>query len=329
MINKFLRLYRHFYKLPKSVRIEFCSNCCLNCLDCYMRKDSSNQIIGSGFLSFDNFKKFIKKNPYITSVETSLSGEIFLNPDFIKIIQFAHHNNIKLTAFNGVNFNSVSDEILLSLVKHKFTGITFSIDGASDKTYPIYRRNGNFNKVIDNIQKLNSLKKQYNSKFPILVWQFIIFEHNKHEINMAFDLAKKLNFSSIYYKLPWKNSDYTYDEMKLLHLANKHFIPISDKEIIAILRENNTPLCFQPWIQPQINWDGRLLGCCCSTCHDLGVNVFSLGLKKALASKNMIKMKDILLGKISSSPDFACHHCGFYNQMKNANKFINSNWFNF
>ncbi len=294
-----------------------------------MRNKSSGQVIGSGYVKFEEFKKFLRKNPYIEAIETSLSGEIFLNPDFIKIIKYAHEKNVRLTALNGVNFNTVSDEILEALAEYKFTAITFSIDGASNETYSIYRRNGNFDKVINNINKLNEFKRKYNSKFPILVWQFIIFEHNKHEVEKAYELAKKLNFSNIYYKLPWKDTKYTNEEMNRLRAANSKRIPLYDGEILTVLQENNNPLCFQPWIQPQINWDGRLLGCCCSTNHDLGVNVFKSGIKSALGSNRMKKMRRILEGNFPAESGFACNYCGFYEKMKQNNHFINSKKFKF
>ncbi len=329
MFDKFEKFYRRIFKLPEMARIELCSLCNLDCADCYMRKKSSGQIIGNGYLKFDDFKKFLDKNPYIKMIEVSLSGEIFLNPDFIRIIEYAYKKNVQLTAFNGVNFNRVSDEILEALVKYKFAGITFSIDGTSDETYSIYRRNGNYDNVIANIQKLNEYKNKYNSKFPVFVWQFIIFGHNRCEIDTAYETACKLGFSGIYYKLPWSNEEYSKYDLKLLYISNLKKIPVYDEEILSVLRKNNNPLCRQPFISPQINWDGRLLGCCCSTNNDLNVNVFKKGLKNALNSPKMQKMRDVLSGKTDADDTIACYNCCFYKNMKMNNHFINSKKFEY
>jgi len=323
MLKEIYKLYRHIFKLPKMARLELCSLCQLNCTGCYMRNKDSGQTIGSGYLKFDDFKKFLQKNPYIESIETSLSGEIFLNPDFIKIIKYAYQKGVKLTAFNGVNFNTVSDEILEALVKYKFAGITFSIDGASNETYIQYRRNGNFNNVINSIKKLNYFKQKYNSKYPVLVWQFILFDHCRQEFMQAFEFAKELDFSNMYCKFPWSKKNITTKEIYQLHVINSKKIPLKDKEIVTFLNENNMPLCFQPWLAPQINWDGRLLGCCCSTHNDLAINVFNSGLKKALNSKKVKQMREILTGNIPAKNDFACSHCGFYKQMQTSGRYIN------
>ncbi len=315
-----IELYRKINKLPDKVAIEACSLCNLNCLDCYMRKDDPNCIIGSGYLKFKDFKKFVDKHPYIKSIELSLSGEIFLNPELLEIIKYAYKKSVKLTAFNGVNFNKVPDEMLEALVKYKFTGITFSIDGTSKETYEIYRRNGNFNIVIDNIKKLNQYKEKYNSKYPILNWQYIVFEHNKHEIIETTKLKEALKITMLYFKEPWNSNGFDFETIRKIKKLPKSFP--ADKEIIKILKENNINVCLYPWLKPQINWNGTLLGCYCSTGHDLAVNVFKDGLKKALNGKKMKYMKDVLTGKVQSNETLHCTHCPFYLKMKANNKFI-------
>lgn len=322
-MNFLIELYRKINKLPNKVCIEACSLCQLNCCDCYMRKDDKNCIIGSGYLKFKDFKKFIDKHPYIKSIELSLSGEIFLNPELLEIIKYAYVKNVKLTAFNGVNFNTVSDEMLEALVKYKFTGITFSIDGASKETYEIYRRNGNFDKVIENIKKLNEYKEKYNSKFPILNWQYIVFEHNKHEIIQTPKLKEELKIENLYFKAPWGSNGFDEYTINNIRKLPKSFP--KDKEIIDIMKENNLFLCLYPWLKPQINWNGELLGCCCSTHHSLEVNVFDIGLKRALNSSKCKFMKSVLMGIYQSDETIHCTHCPFYLQMEKRNRFITSN----
>ncbi len=35
------------------------------------------------------------------------------------------------------------------------------------------------------------------------------------------------------------------------------------------------PACFQLWDEPQVNWDGKILGCCVSYWGELGGNAFT------------------------------------------------------
>ena len=327
MHDTLLNIYRKLNKLPNKVNIEACSLCQLKCRDCYMReyvKQEQQPIIGSGYLKFKDFKKFTDKHPFIKRIELSLSGEIFLNPELSDIIKYAYEKGVKLTAFNGVNFNTISEELLEILVKYNFTGLTISIDGASQQSYSLYRTNGDFNRVIENIKKLNLLKSKYNSIFPVLVWQYIIFKHNINEIADAVKLAKDLNFAQIYFKEPW-NKEVNMRDLKIPVLIRIN----TNGEIQKILNEEHINICSQLWLSPQINWDGRLLGCHCSTHRDLDVNVFKFGLKRALNSKKMKFMRNVLTGGGNSDDTIACHRCFMYFNMRDTNSYINANMFRF
>ena len=282
-------------------------------------KHTKEPIVGVGFLSFENFKKLVDNNYYIEIIELSHCGEIFLNPELIDIIKYAYSKNITLTAHNGVNFNTASDEIIEALVKYKFGGITLSLDGTSNETYQKYRINGNYDNVINNIKKLNEYKKKYNSIYPILTWQYIVFEHNKHEVQNIETIAKELGFARYYLKEDWKK------EVNIHHLNTSIYRCFYDKnsEITNFFNKVQVKNCEQPWLSPQINWDGRLIGCEFAVYHDLNVNVFKLGLKKALKCDKLKYMKKVLMGKETADFTIPCNGCPFYETMKEKNNFIN------
>ena len=178
--------YKSKKDLPTKFRIEASSICQLKCKECYMRAMDKTKApgCGYGYLKFKDYKNFIDKN-VVTSVELSDNGEIFLNPELLDIVKYSYKKNVKLTAENGVNFNDVTDEMLEALVKYKFEFLAISLDGASQETYVQYRVGGDFNKIIDNIKKVNFYKEKYNSEYPTLSWKFILFGHNEHEITKA------------------------------------------------------------------------------------------------------------------------------------------------
>ena len=176
--------------LPKKVRLEACSLCQLDCPACGSRQIEKIAPKGwSGYLKFDDFRKFIDDNNF-EEIFLSNNGEIFLNPEIDEIIKYYYQKGIKLDA--SANLNTISDKTLENLVKYKFYHMKVALDGATPETYKIYRRGGDFNKVIDNIKKINYFKKKYNSEYPHLFWQFILFGHNEHEIELAKKKAKEL-----------------------------------------------------------------------------------------------------------------------------------------
>jgi sulfatase maturation enzyme AslB (radical SAM superfamily) len=64
--------------------------------------------------------------------------------------------------------------------------VVFSIDGLEDTNH-IYRVNVKWDKVIKNA-------KAFISAGGLAHWDMLVFEHNKHQINQAQDLAKDLGF---------------------------------------------------------------------------------------------------------------------------------------
>ena len=162
-IYKLLNLFNYNFVIPRNLRLECSSHCQLRCPSCPTTTGHIHPVIGSGFLKFDDFKKLVDENTFIRSIELSNYGEIFLNPDFIKILEYSYKHGIRLSANNGVNLNGIKEEIPEALVKYEFRSISCSIDGTSQETYKIYRVRGNFDNVIHNIKKINYYKNLYNS----------------------------------------------------------------------------------------------------------------------------------------------------------------------
>jgi len=67
-----------------------------------------------------------------------------------------------------------------------------ALDAVTQETYEKYRIGGNLRRVIANIGKINGFKASYGSSRPKLVFQFVIFNHNEHEMEHAELLARML-----------------------------------------------------------------------------------------------------------------------------------------
>ena len=296
----------------RKISIDISTLCQLRCPECSTSKGIiRNGIIGSGFMPFAKFKTLIDASEYIEEIELSNWGEIFLNPEIIKIIKYGHSANIKLTAGNGVNFNTVDDEVLEALVKYGFGYINISIDGASPETYDHYRVGGDFKKVISNIAKLNSFKSKYNSIYPKLAWQFIIFGHNEHEIPLVKKMCNelkmtfnpRLNHSDF---SPIKNRDWVKTESGLN--------AVTREEYKSLYQKHYKRPCCQLWVSPQINWDGKLLGCCVNKWTSFG-DVLEDGIDSCIDSQLYKDTKLVLSGKSKLNKSMPCFHCPTYSQI--------------
>ena len=304
-----------------SIRLETSSYCNLRCPSCPTTSRAIDPVIGKGFLKLADFQQLLRDNPDLKRIELSNYGELFLNPDIIPIMACAHERGVRLAADNGVNFNKVSDAQLAALVQYGFSFLRCSIDGASDATYPIYRRNGDFSTVLRNLGKLNALKQAAGSALPVLHWQFVIMGHNEHEIPQARALAQQLGMT-FELKLTW----------------DPDFSPVTDRAAVTrelggepatraeYLEKHGVPylasICDQLWDQPQFNWDGKLLGCCRNFWGDFGGNLFQDGLAASLRSEKLQHAKLMLQGRAAPRADIPCTTCEIYLQRQAAGRWM-------
>jgi len=277
--------------------------------------------MGLGYLKFEDYKNFIDANK-VARVELSNNGEIFLNPELYDIIKYSYQSNIRLTAINGVNGNYIDDNVLEGLVKYRFSSITFSIDGASQDTYVQYRVNGNFDKVINNIKRINYYKAKYNSPYPEMVWKFILFGHNLHEISKARSMAKDLNMFFMLAEnwFPWFFPIDEADMPFVNEQLDKNLTNIPSELYLYLLPER---ICPELWTMPAINWDGRLFGCCVNKERAFNTNVFEVGLINALNHPDFLYAKKMVMGKVPPKAGNPCTYCGMFKDMQEQNDFIN------
>jgi MoaA/NifB/PqqE/SkfB family radical SAM enzyme len=304
-------------KRPRRVALDVSTACQLKCPSCPTASGAVGKSLGTGFLKFENFKTFLDDHAWVSHIELSNWGEIFLNPDLPQILAYAYRRHVALSIDNGANLNHTSAEVLDALVKYRLRSLSCSIDGASQDTYAVYRVRGNFDRVIDNVKTINRLKRAYRSPYPTLKWQFVAFGHNQHEIGKARAMAKELDMT-FYCKLSWDD------------LYGNAFSPVTDRELIR--KETGLGVadrgeyeerhgtnyigaaCRQLWLSPQINFDGRLLGCSINHWGDYG-NAFDTGLAACLTSEKLAYAKAMLMGEKRARPDVPCTHCKVYRSM--------------
>lgn len=309
------------YIKPKKIRLDMTSFCQLKCPACPMTALSIKE--KQGYVHIEQFKKLIDDNLWIQEIELANHGEVFLNPDLLKIFEYAFNKNITLTIDVGVNLNNVKENVLEGLVKYKIKSMKCSIDGASQETYSQYRVGGNFNTVLKNIDKINEYKQKYNSIFPLLNWTFIIFGHNEHEIEKAQALAKEKNMS-FSYKLNWNSS---FSPLKN-HEYVKRVTGFKQTTVEEFRLQNNEHIhffknmCDNMWIIPQINTNGEVFGCCRFIRKPFGGNAFTDGLMNVINSENIKNARLMLTGLLEDQGNNMCSECFIYQDMKKTGKYI-------
>lgn len=263
-------------------------------------------MIGTGHLKFADFRTLIERNPAIEWIELSNYGEIFLNPDLLQILEFAHRRGVRLTADNGTNLNTAAPAVLEGLAKYRFRRLSCSIDGATPETYAKYRVGGDFEAVLANIQQIRAAKRLYRTPYPLLTWQFVVFPHNTHEVEAARSLAAQLGMRFVA-KLCWTEGRGSPSRRAFRDLYGVEF---------------TRGICHQLWVSPQINWDGRILGCCRNFWAEFGGNAFTDGVLAVSNSEPIQYARGMLLGKNPAREGVPCSTCEQYLSMARDGRWL-------
>lgn len=283
---------------PTKARLEASTACQLRCPACPTTRGDVGRNLGTGLLKPDDFAEFLRLNPALRSIELSNYGEVFLNPDLIELLRLAYERDVRITFSNGVNINRVSEDVLEALVLYQVHHITCSIDGATQETYAQYRVGGSLSSVLTNLERLLDIKRRNNSDKPYLTWQFVIFEHNRHELEEARKLALAFDM-----KFVTKN-DWRAPKAESNHTFTFH-----------------SP-CLQLWESPQVNWDGRLLGCCVNCWQDFGGSAFESPLAELVNQESVAYARKMLRGEAEARPEIPCTRCGRYKKMLAGGDFV-------
>jgi radical SAM protein with 4Fe4S-binding SPASM domain len=263
-----LKILPYHWKLPTTVMMEPTNICQLECPAC----PTPGMQRKKGYLTFQNFKKFVDMNPFVKRIIFNYAGETSLNQQMDKILKYAKEKNIY--TITGTNCKIYNEGLLYS------SEIWLALDGMSPESYMQYR-GPHFEDVMKTIEKYVSEKKQQNLD-TVLTIQNVVFSYNEHEIEKMKEFAKNMGLDKIIFKtacfgptgikdyLP-KNPEYRrYDENnKLMEkplLCDKIFVPF-------------------------IMWDGRIALCCYVVESPIYVgNVFEKPIKELWGTK---QFKDI------------------------------------
>jgi len=121
-------------------------------------------------------------------------GDCCMHPEFLNMIEhllkIKPTLDVKVMTNGGMQSNNFWRQLSQLLQKFSHHMIAFALDGLDD-TLSIYRRNINYDTVIEHA-------KCFIDEGGIAEWRMIIFDHNKHQIQSAKEISRKLGFARFY-----------------------------------------------------------------------------------------------------------------------------------
>lgn len=242
---------------PFSISIEPTTSCNLRCPECPSGLRSFSR--PTGMMQQATFQKIIDElHEYLVYLIMYFQGEPYLNPGFLDAIKYAQSKKIYTATSTNAHF--LTEELAMQTVKSGLNRIIISMDGTDQHTYEKYRIGGKLEKVISGIENLVSARKKLRMKTPYIILQFILFQHNTHQISKAKLLAKKLGVDEIEFKTAQiyefeNGSDLIPNEQKYSRYRQNGFANYS-------IKSNQQNKCWKMWHSCVMTWNGDIVPCC-------------------------------------------------------------------
>lgn len=148
-------------------------------------------------LEIDIIEKVFDTNKFDDEVVINLigtAGEPLLHPDFIPIVKHMRsrlpNSHLTIHTNGGVRNPTFFKELGNFLKVNRRHQLYFSIDGLED-THGIYRIGVDYKKCMDNMKAAIDTGAR-------VIWKFIEFEWNKHQVEEARQLAKDMGCDSFH-----------------------------------------------------------------------------------------------------------------------------------
>jgi radical SAM protein with 4Fe4S-binding SPASM domain len=242
--------------MPLSMEIEPTTSCNLRCPQCPsgLREFTRN----TGMLDLPLYKKTIDEiHEDLVWLILYFQGEPFLNKQFLEFVKYAASKNIYTATSSNAHY--FTDEMAKATVESGLDRLIVSIDGTTQETYGKYRIGGNVEKVIDGTKKLLYWKKNLNKTTPHIIWQFIVFKHNEHQLPEIKRLAKEIGVDELGIKTA---QIYDYKTSDDFIPTNEDLARYRKTELGYEIKNKLLNQCWRMWRGSVITWDGLVVPCC-------------------------------------------------------------------
>ncbi|MFT4752972.1 MAG: radical SAM protein with 4Fe4S-binding SPASM domain [Salibacteraceae bacterium] len=243
--------------MPISMSIEPTTACNLGCPECPSGLKMFSRPTGN--LDPKLFETIIEQvKDTLVYLTFYFQGEPFINKNFLGMVKYA--SDRKIFTATSTNAHFINDKIAEEIIHSGLDHLIISMDGTTQEVYEQYRVNGKLAKVIQGTENIIAAKKRLKSATPKVIFQFLVVQHNEHQIDDLYELADQLGVDQVALKTAqvydYKNGSDLFPTNEKYSRYKKNaqgFFEIKNK-----LRNH----CWRLWHSTVITWDGDLVPCC-------------------------------------------------------------------
>jgi MoaA/NifB/PqqE/SkfB family radical SAM enzyme len=268
--NEKLMLQFDYLTTFSAIQVELSTVCNSLCLGCVRTSENFNEIKGkipkNKFLDAQKFVeifnscngKKIRRVEFCGNIDEPLA-----HPEFIKILEelYAINPQLVIQIHTNGGLRSTDYHHKMAEIHRKFdrrSCIRYGIDGIYE-THSFYRQNTDFNKAMNNMKAAIAGGSR-------VIWQFLIFPWNDHQVSDARAIAEKIGCAEFWLR-PDRSGVSILGREGVMNKKAELFVPArknttfelpvrkQGEEIICRFLRNNEGTLF-------LSWEGKVWPCC-------------------------------------------------------------------
>ncbi|MBP8910905.1 MAG: radical SAM protein [Phycisphaerae bacterium] len=246
------RRARKVHYLAPVVTVEAINGCNLHCPECPtgMSSPASRK---KGKATLEDLKSVVdqicKKS---VQINFHHMGEPLLNDDFYAACAYAVEKGLWTAVHSNLNIRAA--DLSRRIVSSRLCNLVVSCDGATQEVYEKYRVGGDVELVFRNMRSIAEHKRTMASRFPWITAQFIVFDHNWHEMERFRERAMEAGADEILFLPGCRNGT-----AKSGHVWEEEVFNLSR---LAWEPRQAPAVCGELWETPILTYDGGLYPCC-------------------------------------------------------------------
>ncbi len=224
-------------KYPTHIDLDLSSKCNIRCRFCHLSFFDPKEVAEFDLKNFSLLEPILE---HLTSITLFSKYEPLTCQEFLPIFNKISQYNIEsYFSTNGI----LLTKDIVDVIVGKLTYLTISITGFTDETYNQNMGVNKLDQVKKNIEYINKIKKQKQTKYPILRISTVGLLDMIHELKLAVDFASTYDIQEGIQVTSFKSFS---EEMKpLMPLNNPEYFTRVTKEALEYAKEKDIKMILQ------------------------------------------------------------------------------------
>lgn len=238
--------------IPPVVSLDPSSSCNLRCPGC----TTGNATPGRrrrGFATLEAMSKVIDRiHRRSFQVQLFHWGEPLLSPSSLAASAYAASRGLWTSIHSNLSLDQPN--LAQRIVDSGLCNLVVSVDGATQKTYELYRRRGDVDLVFRNIEAIVEARNSCGASLPWITAKFCVFDHNWHEVEAFREHAEQAGVDEVLFLGGFSNGVYHSGDIATELEFDLDTLTWSPRYLV--------PGCRQLWEAMSIDYDGAVYPCC-------------------------------------------------------------------